>query len=93
MNKFISIEDQKRNDAIASLVAKENEIIKAAMAKHFGNEDFEENIKKCTASADCKSGVRKLMHGDAVLCELYPFSSAPDGDYRTKFSFNYRMAD
>lgn len=93
MSEFLDIAQEKRNQSASAIVNKENQIIKEALAKHFGNDDFEANARKCEICKDPKSGVRKIFHGGVVLCELHPMQVSDDGDYRQKVSFSYRMLD
>jgi hypothetical protein len=93
MSEYIDIAQEKRNQAVAAIAKKENQIIKEALAKHFGNDDFEVNAGKCVAHTDPKTGVRKVIHDGVVLCDFHPIQVSDDGDYRQKVSFNYRMLD
>ncbi|HIE9152587.1 TPA: hypothetical protein ACXP7I_003219 [Klebsiella variicola subsp. variicola] len=93
MNEYIDIAREKKNQAVAAIVNKENQIIKDAMEKHFGNDDFEMNAGKCTSFTDPKTGIRKVIHDGTVLCEFHPIQVSYDGDYRVEVSFNYGMVN
>lgn len=93
MSEFPDIAQEKRNQAVYAIVNKENQIIKEALAKHFGNDDFEVNAGKCVAYTDPKSGVRKVIHDGVVLCEFFPMQVSEDGEYRSKVSFSYRKLE
>ncbi|HCR2016768.1 TPA: hypothetical protein QCI64_001501 [Enterobacter asburiae] len=91
MSKFIDLAREKTNQAIAVIMEKENQIIKEAVNRHFGNDDFENNAKLCSTYTDPKSGVRKVIHDGVVLCELHPMFTSKQDDYRFNVSFNYRI--
>lgn len=60
---------EKISQAVNSLQRQKDEVYRQAIEKHFG--DFtEDNAKKCRLVFD--KGVERLLHGEKILCEVYP---------------------
>lgn len=69
----VDVMNDKRIQAISHLQHKEEEVYRSAIDKKFG-EFSEENAKKC--SLRMAGGIKQLMCGEDVLCEVYPFEHA-----------------
>ena len=93
MSEFTDIAKQKKDQAIAAVVEKENQIIRDAMSKHFGNDEFERNAMYCSTYTDPKTGVRKIFHDDVLLCEFHPIYSSSQDVYHHSVSFKYRTIE
>lgn len=82
--------DEKLNQSLAQMQKFEEDVYRKAIEKHFGA--FSEEVaRECTLIV-VTGGVKRLMHDDQALCEIYPLESErTDEIAKVKLKQNYRI--